>query len=347
MADFNKLTGLAKCAGCAAKLGAGSLAEVLEKLPKFKDENLLVGFDTSDDASIYKINDDLALVQTIDFFPPIVDDPYMYGQIAATNAISDVYAMGGEPKLALNVMCIPKDMPKDTVYQIMKGGYDKAAEAGVIITGGHTIDDEEPKYGLSVTGFVEPKNIMTNSNAKIGDKLILTKPLGIGILTTSAKAGITNGNSYETALNLMSTLNKYARDIMVKYDVHSCTDITGFGFLGHAAEMALGSGVSIVIDSWNVPIVDGVIELAEMGVLPEGMYNNRAHSGKFVKFAEGMDEAVGDIFFDPQTSGGLLISVSAEDAEALEKELAEAENVPCGKIVGEVKAFNGDRIIVR
>lgn len=347
MINYDKLTGLAKCAGCAAKLGAGSLAEVLEKLPKFHDDNLLVGFDTSDDASIYKINDELALVQTIDFFPPIVDDPYMYGQIAATNAISDVYAMGGEPKLALNVMCIPKGMPKDVVYQIMKGGYDKAHEAGVIITGGHTIDDEEPKYGLSVTGFVHPDKIMTNSNAKIGDKLILTKPIGLGILTTSAKAGIIEEKSYNVALKLMSTLNKYARDVMVKYDIHSCTDITGFSLMGHGSEMALGSGVTLVLNAKDIPIIDGVFDLAQMGILPEGMYNNRNHSGKYVKFEENVDEALSDILFDPQTSGGLLISVSAEDAEALEKELQNTENVPCAKIIGEVTQFTGDRIIIK
>lgn len=346
MPDYENLTHLAKCAGCAAKLGAGSLAEVLGRLPKFKDENLLVGFDTSDDASIYKISDELALVQTIDFFPPIVDDAYMYGQIAAANAISDVYAMGGEPKLALNVMCIPKDMPKDVVYNIMKGGYDKAREAGVVIAGGHTIDDDEPKYGLTVTGFVNPKKIMTNSNSRIGDKLILTKPLGIGILTTSGKKGI-KGKAFDEAMKLMATLNKYARDIMIKYNVHSCTDITGFGLCGHGSEMALGSGVTLEIDTKSVPIIDGALELAKQGYIPGGLRNNQNHSGRFVKSNPDLSIELKDILFDPQTSGGLLISVDSKDAEALAKELSEAENVPCGKIIGEVKEFSGDRIILK
>ncbi|MEG0944792.1 MAG: selenide, water dikinase SelD, partial [Angelakisella sp.] len=233
-----KMTKLASCAGCGAKVGAGVLAQLLEGIKVHSDPNLLVGFDKSDDASVYKISDDLALVQTVDFFPPIADDPYTFGQIAAVNALSDVYAMGGEPKLALNIMCIPEDMPKEAVHQMLRGGYDKVYEAGALITGGHSILDPEPKYGLCVTGFVHPDHILTNSGARPGDVLLLTKPIGIGVLTTAQKAEILSEEGEKLALSLMTTLNKAARDAMVKYEVHACTDVTGFGLLGHCFEMA-------------------------------------------------------------------------------------------------------------
>ncbi|MEG0322302.1 MAG: selenide, water dikinase SelD, partial [Oscillospiraceae bacterium] len=240
-----KMTKLASCAGCGAKVGAGVLAQLLEGIKVHSDPNLLVGFDKSDDASVYKISDDLALVQTVDFFPPIADDPYTFGQIAAVNALSDVYAMGGEPKLALNIMCIPEDMPKEAVHQMLRGGYDKVYEAGALITGGHSILDPEPKYGLCVTGFVHPDHILTNSGARPGDVLLLTKPIGIGVLTTAQKAEILSEEGEKLALSLMTTLNKAARDAMVKYEVHACTDVTGFGLLGHCFEMAEGSDVEV------------------------------------------------------------------------------------------------------
>ena len=233
MEENVKLTKLAKCAGCGAKVGAGVLAQLLEGIQVHKDPNLLVGFDKSDDASVYKVSDELALVQTLDFFPPIADDPYTFGQIAATNALSDIYAMGGDPKLALNIMCVPEDMPKDTVHQILRGGYEKVYEAGALITGGHSIFDDEPKYGLSVTGFVHPDRILTNSGAKEGDVLLLTKPIGIGILTSAMKADLCSKESTELAMRLMTTLNKNGRDAMVKYRVHACTDVTGFALMGH------------------------------------------------------------------------------------------------------------------
>jgi len=221
-----KMTKLAECAGCGAKVGAGMLASLLGDIPVIKDENLLVGFDTSDDAAIYKVSEDLALVQTLDFFPPIVDDPYMFGQIAAANAISDIYAMGGEPKIALNILCIPKDLPSEAVHAVLAGGYAKAAEAGVIIAGGHSIHDKEPKYGLSVTGFIDPHRILCNNCAQEGDVLILTKALGTGILNTAQKAEMLESEQYEPVVKQMATLNKAARDIMMGYDVHSCTDVT-------------------------------------------------------------------------------------------------------------------------
>ena len=250
-----KLTKLAKCAGCGAKVGAGVLAQLLEGIKVHSDPNLLVGFDKSDDASVYKVSDDLALVQTVDFFPPIADDPYLFGQIAATNALSDVYAMGGEPKLCLNIMAVPADMPKETVHDLLRGGYDKVYEAGALITGGHSILDEEPKFGLAVTGFVHPDKVLTNSGAKPGDVLLFTKPIGIGVLTTAAKADMASAESMALAHKLMTTLNKTARDAMVKYRVHACTDVTGFGLLGHTLEMAQGSEVEVELDVEAIDLI--------------------------------------------------------------------------------------------
>ena len=293
-----KLTKLAKCAGCGAKVGAGVLAQLLEGIRVHEDPNLLVGFDKSDDASVYKVSDDLALVQTVDFFPPIADDPYLFGQIAATNALSDVYAMGGEPKLCLNIMAIPESMPKEAVHQLLRGGYDKVYEAGALITGGHSILDEEPKYGLAVTGFVHPDRVLTNSGARPGDVLLLTKPLGIGVLTTAAKADMASPAAVALAQQLMTTLNKSARDAMVQYRVHACTDVTGFGLLGHACEMAQGSGVELELRVEDIDLIPEAVELARMGILPAGMYRNRA-------FAEGeVDAGVTelckqDLLYDP------------------------------------------------
>ncbi|MBP5166869.1 MAG: selenide, water dikinase SelD, partial [Oscillospiraceae bacterium] len=270
-----KLTKLANCAGCGAKVGAGVLAKLLEGLEVHRDPDLLVGFDKSDDASVYRISDELALVQTVDFFPPVADDPYTFGQIAAANALSDVYAMGGEPKLCLNIMAVPKNMPDDAVHRLLRGGYEKVYEAGALITGGHSILDEEPKYGLAVTGFVHPDRVLTNSGAKEGDVLLLTKPIGIGILTTAAKADMCSSESMERAFELMTTLNKNARDIMIRFRVHACTDVTGFGLLGHMSEMAQGSDVGIELNVGAVDLIGESLELARMGILPEGMYRNR------------------------------------------------------------------------
>ena len=331
-----KLTKLASCAGCGAKVGAGTLARLLEGFQTHYDERLIVGYDKSDDASVYKINDETAIVQTTDFFPPIVDDPFMYGQIAATNAISDVYAMGGEPRLALNIMCVTDAMDKHTVQEVLRGGYSKAYEAGVIITGGHTINGAEPIYGLAVTGFVHPDKVLTNSGAKPGDVLILTKKLGVGILTTAAKAGLAPEGIMLRLIEQMATLNKYARDIMVKYPVHSCTDVTGFSLMGHGYEMAQGSGVTIHILTDQVPFHPEATEMAEMGLIPAGAYRNReyAEPGVLVK-NPAVTRALQDIFFDPQTSGGLLIALPEKDAEACLKEMHET-TVPDAALVGYV-----------
>lgn len=263
-----KLTKLAKCAGCGAKVGAGVLAKLLDGIKVHHDPNLLVGFDKSDDASVYKISDELAIVQTVDFFPPIADDPYLFGQIAATNALSDIYAMGGEPKLCLNIMAIPEKMPMDAVHALLKGGYDKVYEAGALITGGHSIHDDEPKYGLAVTGFVHPDKMLTNSDAKPGDVLLLTKPIGIGVLSTANKADMLSKAGQDLIYSLMTTLNKAARDAMVKYDVHACTDVTGFGLIGHTYEMASGSDTEITLNVNDIDLIPEAFELARMGILP-------------------------------------------------------------------------------
>ncbi len=342
MADDIKLTKLAKCAGCGAKVGAGVLSQLLEGILVHHDPNLLVGFDKSDDASVYKISDDLALVQTVDFFPPIADDPYVFGQIAATNALSDVYAMGGEPKLCLNIMAVPRDMPKEAVHRLLQGGYDKVYEAGALITGGHSILDEEPKYGLAVTGFVHPEKILTNSGAKPGDVLFFTKPLGIGVLTTAAKADMVSEEGMALAQRMMTTLNKSARDVMVQYRVHACTDVTGFGMLGHLYEMAQGSDVQITLDVEAVDLIPEALELAHMGILPEGMYRNRSFAQEAVD--PGSTElAKQDLLYDPQTAGGLVMACDPADADALYEALKTA--VPSAQKIGTVSTYQGGKRI--
>ncbi len=329
-----KMTKLAQCAGCGAKVGAGTLSRMLEGFQSHYDPRLLVGYDKSDDASVYLLDENTALVQTTDFFPPIVDDPYLYGQIAATNAISDIYAMGGEPKLALNILCITDKMASHTVQEILRGGYDKAYEAGLIITGGHTIHGAEPIYGLAVSGFVHPDKVLTNAGAKPGDVLILTKPLGIGILTTAAKAELVEQSVLDRIYRQMATLNKAARDIMVQYCVHACTDVTGFSLMGHGYEMAQGSGVSLHIDTKSVPYHPEAYELAEMGFIPAGAYRNRDFAGAGVSNVAGVPRALEDIFFDPQTSGGLLFALPKEEAASCLAQLK--EKIPNAAIIGSV-----------
>ena len=340
-----KLTKLASCAGCGAKVGAGVLSQLLDGIKVHSDPNLLVGFDKSDDASVYKISDDLALVQTVDFFPPIADDPYTFGAIAATNALSDVYAMGGEPKLALNIMAVPEGMPGEAVHEMLRGGYDKVYEAGALITGGHSILDPEPKYGLAVTGFVHPDRMLTNSGAKPGDVLLFTKPIGIGILTTAAKADMLTPELEKRMTDLMMTLNKAARDAMVKYRVHACTDVTGFGMLGHLSEMATGSDVEITLHVDEVDLISEAYEFAQMGLLPAGMYRNRSFAEKYVDAGQ-TELAKQDMLYDPQTSGGLLSAVDPADADALFAELK--DSVPSAQRIGTVSEYHGGaRILLR
>ena len=337
-----KLTKLTKCAGCGAKVGAGVLSQLLEGIRVHRDPNLLVGFDKSDDASVYKLSDELALVQTVDFFPPIADDPYLFGQIAATNALSDVYAMGGEPKLCLNIMAVPETMPREAVHDILRGGYDKVYEAGALITGGHSILDDEPKYGLAVTGFVHPEKMLTNAAARPGDVLVLTKPLGIGVLTSAGKAELLTEETVAHMNRLMTTLNKSARDVMVRHRVHACTDVTGFGLLGHGFEMAQGSDVELHISVESVDLLPEALEFARMGVLPAGMYRNRTFAEPAVD-AGTVETAVQDLLFDPQTSGGLLMAAAPEDADALLAELAPV--VPSAQRIGTVSPYGGGKRI--
>lgn len=327
-----KLTKLASCAGCGAKVGAGTLSCLLEGFQTHKDPRLVVGYDKSDDACVYLVNEETALIQTTDFFPPIVDDPFLYGQIAAANALSDVYAMGGETKLALNIMCVTESMDTTTVQEILRGGYSKVFEAGAVIAGGHTIHGAEPIYGLAVSGFIHPNQVLTNGAARPGDVLILTKPLGIGILTTAAKADMVERSVLNRIYQQMATLNKTARDIMVKYPVHSCTDVTGFSLLGHGYEMAQGSECSIHICAQQVPYHEEAYELAEMGFIPAGAYRNREFAQAGVHVTETVSRALQDIFYDPQTSGGLLIAIPQDSAQALLKELQ--DHIPGAAIIG-------------
>lgn len=320
--EEKKLTQLTKSSGWAGKVGPDILAQVLCQLPKTQDEKLLVGLDTSDDAAVYKINDELALIQTLDFFTPVVDDPYTFGQIAAANSLSDVYAMGGDPKLAMNIVCFPNCLSPEVLAEILKGGYDKVTEAGAITVGGHTVEDEEPKYGLSVSGFINPSKILANNKARVGDILVLTKPLGLGIINTAIKGGIADKETYEEAVRVMVTLNKYAKEAIDRVEgVSALTDVTGFGLVGHALEMAEGSSVSIVINHRKVPIIPKALEYANIGLIPAGAYDNKNYIGNKILIDKSIPGNIEDILFDPQTSGGLLISISEENVESLLKEL--------------------------
>lgn len=297
---------------------------MLRDLSLQKDENVLVGTETSDDAAVYRINEREALVITMDFFTPVVDDPYQYGQIAAANALSDVFAMGGEAKLAMNIACVPTCLHADQVGEVLKGMRDKVEEAGALVVGGHTIEDQEPKFGLSVTGFVDPDRIWTNSGAQVGDVLFLTKPLGMGVLSTAIKADLISPSGMETAVSIMSELNLYAKRIAEDFPVHACTDVTGFGLAGHGLEMAEGSDLTLVFEGRELPFVQEAIEWAEMGILPAGMYSNRGHVGKKIAMETDLSEAQQDLIFDPQTSGGLLLAIPESAADDLEAAFASA-----------------------
>ena len=299
------------------------------------DPRLLVGYDSSDDACVYSVSDDVAVIETVDFFTPIVDDPYLFGQIAAANALSDVYAMGGEPKLALNILCLPESMPREMVQELLRGGYDKAYEAGAIITGGHTIHGAEPIYGLAVSGFVHPKKILTNSGARPGDVLLLTKALGVGVITTALKAALADDSARDAAYASMAALNaKAAQAVREVSRVHACTDVTGFGLLGHSYEMASGSGVTVRLHGAALPLLPQAEELADMGIVPGGAYRNRDYVKPHLRVLDGAQRARLDLAADPQTSGGLLVSIPRADAEELLEKLHAF--APWSAIVGEV-----------
>ena len=282
------------------------------------DENVIIGLDRADDAGVYRISHDLALIQTVDFFTPIVDDPYWFGQIAATNALSDVYAMGGTPKTALNLVSFPANQMDLTILrQIIQGGIDKLKEAEVVLIGGHSVEDKEIKYGLSVTGFIHPARVIAKTNLRTGDRLVLTKPIGNGIVNTAIKANMAPPKLIDKVTRLMADLNRDAAGIMVDFDTSACTDVTGFGLLGHLAEMVCGSGTSVRVDSGQVPVIAEALEFASMGLIPAGAHKNREFRKDMIAFGETLPLAFQDVLFDPQTSGGLLISVSENQADAL------------------------------
>ncbi len=310
------------------------------------DANVLVGLDRADDAGVYKVTDDIALIQTVDFFTPIVDDPYWFGQIAAANALSDVYAMGGVPKTAMNLVAFPlKDMDISILRQIIQGGLDKMTEAGVVLLGGHSVEDKELKYGLSVTGFIHPDRILTKKDLRAGDRLILTKPLGTGIVNTAIKGGLASAEIIERVTRLMATLNRNAAEVMSNYPVHACTDITGFGLLGHMAEMVSGTPLGIRLTSREIPILPEAVEYAGMGLVPAGAYKNREFRECMVDFAPSVDRLIQDILFDPQTSGGLLIGVQRDRAGDLVAEL-KVKGIEEAAVIGEVMVKPRERIVV-
>ena len=322
-----------KSGGCTAKLGAGILSRVLEQLPRGPENpNLLVGYDSKDDAAIYKISEDTAFVQTLDFFPPMVDDPYIFGKIAATNALSDIYAMGGEVKTALNIVCFPEKMDLNILGEIMRGGAEKVIEAGGTLAGGHSIADTDVKYGLSVTGIVHPDKIYTNNGARPGDALILTKRLGVGIICTANRVGEASAEAMEAVIESMTTLNKYAAECCKTFEIHACTDVTGFSFLGHLHEMIDGQN-SCHIYADQMPIFEEALRHADEFLLTAAGQRNRNFTGPYVRF-ENIPFAMEEILFDPQTSGGLLIALAKEDAPALLEQLQET-GAPA-RIVGEV-----------
>ena len=321
-------------------MGPEDLDQILKGLPLSKDPKVLVGLDTSDDAGVYQLSDEIALVQTVDFFTPIVDDPFTFGQIAAVNALSDVYAMGGIPLTAMNLVAFPiKTLSSAVLKEILLGGLSKMKEAGVALVGGHSIDDPEIKYGLAVTGTVHPKRILTNAKAKIGDKLVLTKPLGTGIISTALKGGVASEEAVRKIVESMTTLNRAASEWMRKYDAHACTDITGFGFIGHALEMATASRVGMRIESKSIPVFPEAMEYAKMGLVPGGTFSNRDFFSCKVEIESNSDtrDLLIDILYDPQTSGGLLISLPPDQAEKLGEALIREGHV-FSPIIGEVSA---------
>lgn len=323
--------------GCSAKLSASKLAIALKDIPKVKHERLLVDIETHDDAGVYKLNDTCALVQTLDFFPPICSDPHTFGRIAAANALSDVYAMGGEPLTAMNIVGFPSEqIPLSVLAEILSGGQEMVSEAGVLLVGGHTIDDYPPKYGLSVTGTVHPDKVITNAGACAGDLLILTKPLGIGIAIAGKRLEVIEEHFYSAALNSMQQLNRRGAELMQHYHVRCATDITGFGLVGHAVKLATASKVTITINSAAVPLLGGVYDLAEMGCLPGACFRNQEFTESSIKLSKGVDYNRKMLLMDAQTSGGLLMAVpKTSNPEMLLRELQQSE-YPHAAIIGNV-----------
>jgi len=319
----------------------------LSQLPSITDPNVLIGTKTADDAAVYRISDDLAIVQTVDYFTPVVDDPYLFGQITAANSLSDIYAMGATPLFALNIAGFPSDtLPLDVLAKILQGGADKAAEAGISIIGGHTIKDAEPKYGMSVTAVIHPDKVISNSGAKPGDKLILTKPLGIGIITTAMKSGKVSEKTVAEVVAVMASLNKSAAEAMIAIGAHACTDVTGFGFLGHLSEMVRGSGVGAVISVSQVPVLEEAWSLVREGIAPGGSRRNLEFLRDRLTVSTGVSEEQLLVLADAQTSGGLLIALPAEDVDRLKAEL-EKRGVTVVAEIGEIVIDPDSRITLR
>lgn len=344
MENNKKLIHFSQTSGWGAKIGPEVLANILKTLPTFEHENLIVGIENSDDAAVYKLNDELAIISTLDFFTPIVNDPYTFGQIAATNSLSDVYAMGGEPILCLNIVGFPKCLPIEILSEILKGSADKVKESGAIVIGGHSIQDNEPKFGLSVVGKVQPKKVYKNYGAKVGDKLILTKEIGVGSIITAIKGEVCleSDIAYKKAVDSMTKLNKYAYEASIGVKVNACTDITGFSLMGHGYEMAYGSKVSLHIYKESIPIISEAIEYVKDGFIPEGTYSNKKYLKDYVKC--DCLEWLEDLLFEPQTSGGLLFSIEPTELEKFEKNLKN-KNV-FYKVIGEVKELKDKYIYV-
>jgi selenide,water dikinase len=354
MSDANpiRLTETVKAGGCASKLSPAILDKVLGKLPRQADPNVLVGFDHADDAGVYLIGPSTALVQTVDFFTPMVDDPYTFGQIAATNALSDVYAMGGRPLTSLALVCFPEKADLAILERILAGGLSKMIEAGCSVIGGHSVRDEEMKFGYSVTGLIDPARVLTNGGAKAGDRLLFTKALGTGVIATAIKKKAAKQHWIDAAITSMTTLNKKAAEVISggakqssaasdqrlttngHFIVHAMTDVTGFGLIGHAREIALASGISLRFHANRIPLLDGALDCVRAGHIPGGLKANREFAECVVSYEDGISEEMKTILFDPQTAGGLLISVASEDATELMRAL-NAAGVPAVEI-GEV-----------
>lgn len=334
-----KLTSFTHGLGCACKIRPQYLEQVLKDLPQVFDKNVLIGANTSDDAAVYLINETTAIVQTVDFFTPVVDDPYYFGAIAAANALSDIYAMGAKPLFALNIVGFPDNrLPMQVLKDILRGASDKAAEAGISVLGGHTVEDTEPKFGMVVTGVIHPAKVISNANAKPGDVLVLTKPIGTGIISTAVKRGLADENTSIAVRNVMAELNVKAAKLMESFPVNSCTDITGFGLLGHLKEMVTASGVSVTILAEKVPLIEDVYELAVAGAIPGGTLNNLAFVSSVVEWDSSIPEIIKFILCDAQTSGGLLISLPQHDAEEFVKQFSEQYTLTAS-IIGTVSAI--------
>jgi selenide, water dikinase len=342
---FDLLTTV-EAGGCSAKLSARELSDILSTLPKSVHPDLIVDIETHDDAGVFRINETTALVQTVDFFPPVCSDPYDFGQIAAANALSDVYAMGGTPLTAMNIMMFPADkIPKQAFADILRGGHDKVAEAGAVIVGGHTINDYPPKYGLSVTGLVHPDKVMTNAAARPGDCIILTKPIGTGIIIAGKRSGLASDEAYAAAVSSMKTLNAKGSELMRKYNLRCATDITGFSLIGHALKMADASNATIHIKSNAVPLLPDVYNLADMGCLPGAAFRNAEFCEEKTLFDESIDYTQKMVLFDAQTSGGLFMCVSRESSKQLLNDL-HATGITTAAIIGEVSEKQNYSIIV-